>query len=97
VAYSQADWASSVQAASRLIEIDPSNVRAHAYRGDSLVRLGRTGEGIQDLEVAVKLNPGEPIFRQWLVERYGQIGQDNDALLHKTILERIKTAKLPPP
>jgi Cytochrome c554 and c-prime len=97
VAYSQADWESCVRAASKLIEIDSSNVRAHAYRGDSFARIGKTAEGIKDLEVAVKLNPGEPIFRQWLVERYSHIGQDDNALRQKTILERIKTAKLPPP
>jgi tetratricopeptide (TPR) repeat protein len=97
VAYSQADWESCVRAASKLIEIDSSNVRAHAYRGDSFARIGKTAEGIKDLEVAVKLNPGEPIFRQWLVERYSHIGQVDNALRQKTILERIKTAKLPPP
>lgn len=93
VAYLQADWALSVQAASKLIHIDPTNVRAHAYRGDAYARLGKTAEGIEDLETAVKLNPGESMFRQWLVEKYTQLGKYDEASLHAGILRRIQSAK----
>lgn len=93
VACMQADWAICVQAASKLIQIDPTNVRAHAYRGDASARLGKIAEGIQDLEVAVKLNPGEPMFRQWLIEKYTQLGKSDEALQHAELLRRIQTAK----
>lgn len=93
VTYMQADWAICVKAASKIIQIDPTNVRAHAYRGDAYARLGKTQEGIQDLEVAVRLNPGEPMFRQWLIEKYTQLGKSDEALQHADLLRRIQTAK----
>lgn len=91
IAYSQSDWSTCVLCSSRQIQIDPTNVRAFAIRGDALFQLGRVAEAIEDIEQAVKLNPGEPSFRQWLVEKYEQNNDRKSADSHQQILSRLQS------
>lgn len=93
--YVLGDWPACINSATRLLALDSSNVRALAYRGDAYARLGENELAIADLKNAAELNPGEPMFRKWLVDKCMELKQTANAQTHRTLLNRINGAKLP--
>ncbi|MFO0942202.1 MAG: multiheme c-type cytochrome [Pirellulales bacterium] len=91
IAYSQRDWETCLHCTNKQLQSDPTNVRAFAIRGDARFQLGKVADGILDIEQAANLNPGELSFRQWLVEKYNQIHDDQSAKSHEKILERLQS------
>jgi tetratricopeptide (TPR) repeat protein len=43
-----------------------SDAISYAYRGECLLAMGRTAEGIDDLRRAVEVGAPNPVFRYWV-------------------------------
>jgi len=52
--------------------INPKDAVVHAYLGRSLLSLGRDGEGVRELQTAVRLDPSLDRERQYLDGRFGR-------------------------
>ncbi len=67
------------EAATRAVEIDPRYPRAHATLGWACILTDRTEKGLEELERAVALAPGELQWLAQLGEAYGRAGRTEQA------------------
>jgi predicted Zn-dependent protease len=51
------------------LALDPGDAFVHAKLGRSLLKLGRDAEGLQELQVAVRLDSSLTVEREFLVRR----------------------------
>jgi serine/threonine-protein kinase len=65
----------ALQAASRATDLDPGYSRAHSTLGWALIKKGRVSEGLGQLELAVRMSAGEPLFSAQLGQAYAETGQ----------------------
>ena len=80
--------------AARAVELEPHEARLRATHGWALFRLGRVGEGIQELELAAGLAPNEDIWLAQLGEIYGLAGEAEKA---RAVLRRLQDPSRPAP
>jgi tetratricopeptide (TPR) repeat protein len=70
------DWKAGEEAYKKAIEINPNHAEAHALFSQLLLILGRTDEAMEHAELALKLDPLNPMVKVWysadllLVHRY---------------------------
>jgi TolB-like protein len=70
------DWEGGESAFKKAIEINPNHAEAHALYSQLLIMLGRPEEAMEHVELALKLDPHNPIIKVWysadllLVHRY---------------------------
>jgi len=58
MAYSDQDnWERAIELLSKLVTNEPGHINGHVARGVALLRAGKTNEGINELEIAVKHAP----------------------------------------
>jgi TolB-like protein/Flp pilus assembly protein TadD len=70
----------AIDAVKRAIEINPNYAHAHAILGRLLVHSGRCQEGIEHVELALRLSPFDPSARQYLnILAVGNLYVGNDA------------------
>jgi tetratricopeptide (TPR) repeat protein len=58
-------WTSALREAERAIEDDRNNPMAHAYAGYWKMHLGRSADGVADVETALRLSPRDPQAPLW--------------------------------
>jgi tetratricopeptide (TPR) repeat protein len=58
-------WASALREAERAIEDDRNNPMAYAYAGFWKMNLGRSADGVADVETALRLSPRDPKAPKW--------------------------------
>jgi adenylate cyclase len=58
-------WTSALREAERAIEDDRNNPMAYAYAGFWKMNLGRSADGVADVETALRLSPRDPQAPQW--------------------------------
>ena len=95
VSYETSDWATAIESADQLLEIDPSDSQAHAIRGDSLANSGKIEEGIAAVARASELNPSSLFLREWLVRYYERLNRAEDAAAERDMIQRMQQAKVP--
>jgi protein O-GlcNAc transferase len=64
----------------KVVHLAPSAEQGHSALGAVLVRLGRTGEGIRELEKALAMKPGDSSAQMNLALAYEQSGEGAKAL-----------------
>ena len=74
------DWAASERQFRRAITLTPSHPRIHAWFGQTLVVQRRFEEGLEELELAKRLNPLASSIVYALGEGYLYAGRHDDAL-----------------
>jgi TolB-like protein/Tfp pilus assembly protein PilF len=57
------DWAEGARGFERAIELNPSYAEAHMFYSHFLVLMGRTEEGISQMQMALELDPFNPFVR----------------------------------
>jgi len=101
--YGMWDWEGGESAYKKTIEINPNHAEAHGMYSMLLIILGRPEEGMEHIELALKLDPHNPIINLWysadllFVHRYDDcisVGRD---LLEKNptffgVLDQVKDA-----
>ena len=83
----------------KVVHLAPAAEQGHSALGAVLVRIGRTNEGIQELEKALSIQPSDSIAQTNLAMAYEQSGRAAKALLWFARLEagaRTQGRKLPP-
>jgi len=89
--YSQKDYVEVLKRAELLIESCPYDYQPYYYKGLSLLRLGRKGEGFYNLEKAAKLSPENIGLHRTLAFSYESVKQYDGALAKwKLVLELAK-------
>jgi TolB-like protein/Tfp pilus assembly protein PilF len=72
------DWASGEEALKKAIAINPNHAEAHAYYSHLLNILGRTEEAMAEIEIALRLDPFNPLIISlysvdlWFVRRFDE-------------------------
>ena len=95
VSYLMRQWSEVVQLADRLLQIDSTDPRLYAMKGDALVNLGRIEEGVQAVEEAVQLNPGNLLLREWLLKYYQSLGLTKKTEACLQMIQRLESATIP--
>ncbi|KMO40844.1 hypothetical protein VQ03_13610 [Methylobacterium tarhaniae] len=79
----RARYAEALAAFDRVLTLNPSFARAHAYRGLIHIFLGRAAETERDVAAAIRLSPKDPLLGAWLA-RDGlaklHLGRDEEAI-----------------
>src|SRR5262249_29312421 len=60
VAKARRDYKTALELLTKGIEANPSATYAHAHLGDVLVKLGRAQEGLEHIQLAIRLSPNNP-------------------------------------
>jgi len=97
------DWEGGMSAYQKALEINPNHADAHGVYSLLLISLGHTEEAMEHIELALKLDPYNPIIRVWysaallFVRRYDDcisVGRDvlekNPSLF--AVLDQVKDA-----
>jgi tetratricopeptide (TPR) repeat protein len=101
--YGMWDWESGESAYKKTLEINPNHAEAHGMYSMLLIILGRPEEGMEHIELALKLDPHNPMINLWysadllFVHRYDDcisVGRD---VLEKNpsifgVLDQVKDA-----
>jgi tetratricopeptide (TPR) repeat protein len=56
----------------RVLTMDPTDAEAHASAGWLLLKAGRQGEGLRELQIAVRLEPSLEQERRYLDAQFGR-------------------------
>ena len=62
----------ALAAFNRVLTMDPTDAEAHASIGWLLLKAGRQGEGLRELQIAVRLEPGLDQERRFLDAQFGR-------------------------
>lgn len=81
-------WPEALDAADRLLVIDPGHARVHAVRADVLLALGKRDEAIDAAERALEFDPTLIDVRRGLVRVAEELGKRDVLKLHESILRR---------
>ncbi|MBD3675009.1 MAG: hypothetical protein HUJ26_15940 [Planctomycetaceae bacterium] len=95
VAYLSRQWSEVVELTDQLLQIDVTDPRLYAMKGDALVNLGRVVEGVRSVEEAVRLNPGNLLLREWLLKYYQSLGWTAEAEACRLMIQRLESASIP--
>jgi tetratricopeptide (TPR) repeat protein len=79
VAREAGGWERVEASSARALESDPGLGAVQGLRGEALLRLGRSSDGIEALEDALAEAPTDPILRYHLATAYGGLGRLADA------------------
>jgi len=72
------DWTSGEEGLKKAIEVNPNHAEAHAYYSHFLNIMGRSEEAMTEIEIALKLDPFNPLIISlysvdlWLVRRFDE-------------------------
>jgi protein O-GlcNAc transferase len=95
-ALSQNDLNSALTDFEHAVQLAPAAWQAHSALGSVLVRLGRTDEGIRELEKALAIHPGDSSAQLSLALGYEQGGQAAKALPYFAKVEAASRAEKHP-
>ncbi|XZE20641.1 multiheme c-type cytochrome [Pirellulaceae bacterium SH449] len=88
-------WQECINLSEKLLSSEPQYARVIAMRGEAFARLGSMNEAIQEWEKAVAIDPGFEALHEILAEVYASLGKQEQSVLHRDILERLRTSKIP--
>jgi len=74
------DWAAADEHCRRAIELRPNYATAHQWYSELLLRLGRTDEGLEEAELAKRLDPLSPVLTNAIAWSNIQLGDYEAAL-----------------
>jgi len=74
------DWEAGESAYKKAIEINPNHAEAHALYSQLLIILGRPEEAMEHIELALKLDPHNPMINVWYSADLLLINRYNDAI-----------------
>jgi Flp pilus assembly protein TadD len=63
------------------LRLAPTDVEARVQYGRHLLRLGRTAEALQQLQVARREDPASALVLSWVSAAFRQLGQRDSALV----------------
>ncbi|MEO1369067.1 MAG: hypothetical protein AAFX50_17970, partial [Acidobacteriota bacterium] len=81
------DWRGSEAAYRRAVALEPSHAQAHQWLSEMLSLVGRHGEALEHIHIAVDLNPLSPLVHAAWGQRLNAAGR------HREALERFEQAE----
>jgi tetratricopeptide (TPR) repeat protein len=66
-ALDESDFETAIDKCNAVLEQDPNNYNAHVFKGFALNKTEQVPDAIQEFEIAVKLNPSNPLAYQGLI------------------------------
>lgn len=83
------EFARALELAQQAIQLDPKRASAHAFAGEALIGMGRSAEGIKELEVARAADPSVSRVHWDLMRAYAAAGRKDDANREKDEMEKL--------
>jgi TolB-like protein/Flp pilus assembly protein TadD len=90
------DYAAAIEAARAIMELNARFTPAWRVLGASMIQMGRTAEGITELEAAAAMAPEDPVLLAWLAHAKATRGECGVASALVDALERLKARRYVP-
>ncbi|HUY34493.1 MAG TPA: tetratricopeptide repeat protein, partial [Pirellulales bacterium] len=90
IRYRAGEFAKGIEYGERLLAVNPWIARYYARQSDMLRRAGRLDQAIECGEKALRLDPWQSQVRGWLVEAYGDAGDESTSRRHAELLRRMR-------
>jgi len=92
-AYRTGDYQAGLEAAARLLQVNPSSAEVYAVQAQMLKVMGKVPEAIASAEQAAKRNPRDPRMPRWLRDTARETGRVDEARLYEALLVRLQGAR----